>query len=178
MDANRSRTMLGRFDRVWNWVEAGVKVFLCLCLFLIMALTAIDVFARYVFSMPLRGAYEIVSLLLALSIFLALPLVVRTNEHIVVDVLSNLLRGIAARIHAAFVRVLEAAVAFFIASRLWDQAVLMASAGQVTGFLEWPLAPLAYALSFLTAVAGIIATAEAVRAVFLAPTPRTTEGWE
>ena len=179
MAEDRPPVLVGRFDRIWDRAEAGVKALLCLCIFLIMALTAIDVFARYVFSTPLRGAYEIVSLLLALSIFLALPLVVRSNEHIVIDILSNALRGGAARVHAIVVRVLEAGVAFFIATRLWDQAVLMSGAGQVTGFLEWPLAPLAYALPVLTGLAGIVATFEAIRAIYVRQVPPTvTESWE
>lgn len=156
---------LAGFDRVWRWADAGMKALLCACIFLIMALTAIDVFARYVFSAPLRGAYEIVSLLLALSIFLALPMVVRANEQVVIDIVPNLLRGAAARIHGTAVRIIEAGVAFFVAHRLWEQAVLMADAGQMTGFLEWPLAPLAYALAVLTGLAGIAATGEAARAI-------------
>ena len=141
-----------------------LKAALALSVFLIMGLTAVDVFARYVFSAPLKGAYEIVSILMALAIFLALPLVGRNNEHIGVDLAQGMLRGRAERIHWGVVRLIEAVVIAVIATRLWALADLMAHAGQITGFLEWPLAPLAYVMAVLAAVAALVTAGEAMRA--------------
>jgi TRAP-type C4-dicarboxylate transport system permease small subunit len=138
-----------------------VRWTLALCIFFIMALTTVDVFARYVFSAPLKGAYEIVSMLMALAIFLALPLVARHNEHIGVDLIQGKLGARAERIHWPVVRLVEAVVIAAIAARLWTLATLMLEAGQVTGFLEWPLAPLAFVLSALAAVTALITVAEA-----------------
>jgi len=42
---------------------------------LIVVLTFFDVFARYVFSAPIKGSLEIIQYSMALSIFAALPLV-------------------------------------------------------------------------------------------------------
>ena len=40
-----------------------------------MLLTVVDVVARYVFSRPLRGAFEVTELMLLVLIFAGLPLV-------------------------------------------------------------------------------------------------------
>jgi TRAP-type C4-dicarboxylate transport system permease small subunit len=150
-------------------VALVVRLALALCIFLIMALTTVDVFARYVFSAPLKGAYEIVSMLMALAIFLALPLVARHNEHIGVDLIQAKLGARAERIHWPVVRLIEAAVIAAIAVRLWTLATLMLEAGQVTGFLEWPLAPLAFVLSVLAAVTALVTAAEALQPPRRAP---------
>jgi TRAP-type transport system small permease protein len=148
-----------------------LKAGLALSVFLIMGLTAVDVFARYLFSAPLDGAYEMVSILMALTIFLALPLVGRHNEHIGVDLAQGMLRGRFVRIHWAVMRFIEAAVIVVIATRLWVLADLMRHAGQVTGFLEWPLAPLAYVMSVLAVVAAVVTALEATRPPRLPPEP-------
>ena len=56
-----------------------------------MLLTVVDVVARYVFNRPLRGAFEVTELLLAVLIFAGLPLVSHANEHVTMDFIDRLL---------------------------------------------------------------------------------------
>ena len=56
-----------------------------------MLLTVTDVVARYVFSRPLRGAFEITELMLLVLIFAGLPLVSFADEHAVMDFIDRLL---------------------------------------------------------------------------------------
>jgi TRAP-type C4-dicarboxylate transport system permease small subunit len=137
-------------------LETVLRALLCATVFAMMAITAIDVVSRYVFSAPLRGAFEIVTLLLASSVFLALPLVTRANEHIAVDLLQPLLRGRVGRLQRFAVLAIGAGVVGVVAVQLWRHAGLMAAAGQITGFLEWPLAPLAYLASALCGVTVVV----------------------
>jgi TRAP-type transport system small permease protein len=53
-----------------------------------MLLTVADVVLRAVSNQPIRGAFEIVELLLACSFFVALPAVFLRDEHLVVDVID------------------------------------------------------------------------------------------
>lgn len=53
-----------------------------------MLLTVADVVLRAVSNRPIRGAFELVELLLACSFFLALPAVFLRDEHLVVDVVD------------------------------------------------------------------------------------------
>jgi TRAP-type C4-dicarboxylate transport system permease small subunit len=58
---------------------------------LIVALTFVDVFARYLISAPIRGSVEIIQYAMALTIFAALPLVTRDREHVTVSLIDGLL---------------------------------------------------------------------------------------
>jgi hypothetical protein len=58
-----------------------------------MLLTFTDVVARYVFSRPLRGAFEVTELMLLVLIFAGLPLVSFTDEHAVMDFIDRCARG-------------------------------------------------------------------------------------
>ncbi len=55
-----------------------------------MLLTVADVLLRAASNLPIRGAFEIVELLLACSFFLALPAVFLRDEHLLVDVVDPL----------------------------------------------------------------------------------------
>src|SRR5688572_22520035 len=62
-------------------------------LFAMMAVTAIDVFGRYLFNSPLQGGYEFTQLLMVSLIFAALPSVTRRGEHITVGLFEKAFTG-------------------------------------------------------------------------------------
>ena len=55
----------------------------------ITGLTTVDVVGRYLFNRPVRGAFELTEVLMALLIFAALPLVSLRQEHVAVDLLDS-----------------------------------------------------------------------------------------
>jgi TRAP-type C4-dicarboxylate transport system permease small subunit len=54
-----------------------------------MLLTVADVVLRGFFNRPIHGTYELVELLLACAVFLALPAAFLRDEHIVVDLVDH-----------------------------------------------------------------------------------------
>lgn len=66
------------FERVLAGTAAAV-------MFLMMALTLVDVVGRDLFSAPLPGGFEVTELLLAVIIFLGLPMVTAGASHVDVD---------------------------------------------------------------------------------------------
>src|SRR5690625_2491730 len=58
-------------------------------IFLLMILTAADVFSRSVFNSPITGTYELSGLMLAVIIFFSLGSVQMENAHLEIDVLTN-----------------------------------------------------------------------------------------
>jgi TRAP-type C4-dicarboxylate transport system permease small subunit len=116
-------------------------------LFAMMAITAVDVIGRYVFSKPVYGGYEIVQFMMALVVFCSLPIATRHDSHLTVSVLTGQLRGGAAHAHRLFVLSFSLAGAMVIAWRTWVQADILVSSKQISGLLEWPLGPLAYAMA-------------------------------
>ena len=56
-----------------------------------VVVTCIDVVGRYFFSAPLLGAHEIITLAMGIMIYLGMPLVTASREHLIVDLASGLL---------------------------------------------------------------------------------------
>ena len=84
----------------------GVTANLLLCTMVIV--TCIDVVGRYFLSAPLLGAHELITLAMGVMIFLGLPLVTDTGEHLTVDLASNYLGPIGSRFQQIIVNTMGA----------------------------------------------------------------------
>jgi TRAP-type C4-dicarboxylate transport system permease small subunit len=115
-------------------------------LFGMMAVTAIDVFGRYLFNAPLQGGYELTQLLMLSLVFAALPLVTRRTEHIAFTVVAG---------------------SAYLSWRLYVLGGRFILFGDTTATARIPTAPFAYAGAAalaLCAVAGILLAIEALTA--------------
>ena len=74
----------GRTVRLAESVLGGIVAVLLMAMMLI---TVVDVVGRYAVKQPVPGAYELIELMLAILIFMALPLVCLKDENITVTVL-------------------------------------------------------------------------------------------
>jgi len=61
----------------------------CVALFLMMALTVVDVVGRYAFNSPILGAFEITSFLVSILVFSFLGYAQSQKSHVTVDLLVN-----------------------------------------------------------------------------------------
>lgn len=138
--------MLASLDRV-------LERALALLLFAMMAITAVDVIGRYLFSAPIYGGYEIVQFMMALMVFCSLPITTRHEGHLSVSLLAGRLRGRAARAHRVIVLLVSLAGVIVIAWRVSVQGGILAGSKQISGLLEWPLAPIAYAMAVFAWIA-------------------------
>lgn len=158
----------GRLDRILGYVSA-------IPLALIVALTFADVFARYFFARPIPGAAEMIQFSMAITIFAALPLVTRAGGHITVDFFSYALSP-GKRVYLQIPCELFSGTALALISwRLWTQAVEHAHNDTTTLVLRLPLAPLAYLMAGLAALAFVavgLRVFVALRTAFA--TPETT----
>lgn len=80
-------------DRTDRWIGRASGAFaLGASVFLIamMAITVADVALRHTLAMPIFGTLDLVELLLVSSIFLAIPATFLRREHIVVDVVDQI----------------------------------------------------------------------------------------
>src|SRR5207249_10314318 len=87
-----------------------------------MLLTFVDVVARYVFSRPVRGAFEVTELMLLVLIFAGLPLVSYADEHALMDFIDRLLGARLQRRLERAVQALCAAVMGLLAWLVWLKA--------------------------------------------------------
>ena len=120
---------------------AGISAAL---LFAMMGVTVVDVIGRYFFDAPLPGATELTELLLVGVIFTALPAVCLDDGHVTVDLLTEKLAPWTKPIRVFLVRIVTIGALGVIGWRLWIQGARLSSYGEVSVYLRWPVAPVAY----------------------------------
>jgi TRAP-type transport system small permease protein len=123
------------------------------CLVMV-ALTFADVFARYLFSAPVRGSLEVIEFCMALTIFTALPLVTRHKGHVTVGLFAGG-TGALQRWRHMFCDLLSLVALALLAWRLWSYAAESAAGGTRTMVLRLPEAPLVQAMSLLCVASAI-----------------------
>jgi len=64
---------------VLDWAAASL-------MFLLMAMTCVDVAGRYFFNRPLPGGLELTEITMVLLVFAGLPIVTTAREHVTVDI--------------------------------------------------------------------------------------------
>lgn len=125
-------------------------------LVLMMLVTVVDVAGRYLLNAPLPGAFEMTQFLMAAIVYAGLPRVSQKDGHITIDLLDSVTpRGLRPLRDLAIHAVCLAAFGV-LAWRLWLLAGEAAEWGDITQYLRWPLAPIIWFGSGLSAVAAVI----------------------
>jgi TRAP-type transport system small permease protein len=144
-------------EQAWKRrVEALLGVAASIILLAMMALTTVDVVARYVFNRPLRGAFEVTELLLLVLIFAGLPLVSFTNEHAVMDFIDRVLGRRALRGLEGGVELVNAVLMFGLAWLVWGKADRIWAYRDATDVLRILYGPFVYFMALALALAAII----------------------
>lgn len=107
-------------------------------MFLMMAITFLDVVGRY-FMRPIFGAPEMIQFLLAFTIFAAMGLASASRDHITVDMFAGWLSRSFGRAYDLFLQVVSLLGFCMIAWQLGRLAVEAQVRNSVTIVLEWPL---------------------------------------
>lgn len=114
---------------------------------LIAIATLCDVVARKVFNSGFTFTVEMTEMAMALIVFLGVGLVTHQRGHIVVDVMTLRLSE-RARVWLGLVtNVLSLGFVLLMVWRLWLQAAFIASKGDTTPILNFPLWPIAYLIA-------------------------------
>lgn len=122
-------------------------------LFLLMLVTFADVMGRYLFSLPLPGAFELTQILMAVLIFSGLPLVCAHEVNIRVDIVHGQLSERSRRMLDVFNHLAGTAALAALAWRLWVKAGATLAAGDLSMYLGLPMYPVCYLMFALTALA-------------------------
>jgi len=124
-------------------------------MFVLMALTGVDVVGRYVFNRPVLGTDEIVAYGMAVIIFGGLPLATLRGEQITADFAAGWLRNVARGLFFRFSNLFAAAALGFLAWRLLILAGKQLDKGDGSTLLQLPYAPLGYFMCLMAAVSAI-----------------------
>ncbi len=125
-------------------------------LFAMMLLTVVDVVARYVFSRPLRGAFELTELMLLVLIFAGLPLVSFADEHAVMDFIDRLLGPRGQGWLERGVQLVNAAFMFLLTWLVWRKADRIWAYRDATDVLRIVYGPFVYFMAVTLALACVI----------------------
>lgn len=142
--------------RFFHWLHRLLAGIVAAVLFFMMALTFVDVFARYLFSAPVPGGFELIEFSMAVLVFSALPLVTRDDGHIVVSMFDGVFRHRLGWFRRLIVLGVSMFIVGMISDRMWVQGNLLREGQHVTGFLEWPVFPIAYIMSGFSALTVLI----------------------
>ncbi len=134
----------------------GLRLLIALTAFSMMALIFVDVFLRYLFNAPLAGAFEVAQFLLAILVFLSLPIVVWADENISVALFTGWFRGRASHVLTSLIMLVNIAGLCLMGALIFRQYGSLQRSQQVTGYLEWPIAPLTLMMVALVALAVMI----------------------
>jgi TRAP-type C4-dicarboxylate transport system permease small subunit len=137
-------------------VEVLLGVVASVILLAMMLLTFVDVVARYIFSRPVRGAFEITELMLLVLIFAGLPLVSFTDEHALMDFIDRVLPSGTQRALEGLVQGVCAAIMFLLAWQVWIKADRIWAYRDATDVLRIVYGPFVYFMAVSIGLAGLI----------------------
>lgn len=150
-------------DAGWMvWLERAVGILPAAILFGMMLLTFVNVFMRYVFRQPISGAFELMSYMLGMMVFLALILVAARSDHVRIGVLDGFLPLWFRRARAVVVNLIMAAVCVGLGWRFWLYGDRLMSWGEKTQMYGLPTGPLAKLMSVSIFICAVLFVALAV----------------
>lgn len=135
-------------------------------LFVVMIMTAVDVFGRYFFNQPLTFAFEMTGVLVAVMVFITLPSVTLRQEHISVGLFEHFYIGRLAALRLFLVSTTVAVSFAFLAWRMFLLAIRFYNYSDVTDSLKmplWPVVTLGGIGISLAALAGAALAVDAIR---------------
>lgn len=124
-------------------------------IFLLVAITCVDVVGRYLFSSPIKGALELTEVLLCLSIFSALPGLCLRRGHITVDLIDSAVRARTRAILIVVIDVVCAGALLVVSYRMYLYSMKLYDYGDQTLVLHIPLYPLNLLIAVMTLFAAL-----------------------
>jgi TRAP-type transport system small permease protein len=159
MDNNRALTLLDRL-RVAQLRLASVA------LVIMMGVTLVDVFMRYVFNSPVRGAYELVEAMLVIFVFHGMSTAFLQRRNIVIDLIDSFAHRMVVSVLIRISDVLTIITIILFAYAMIKPAVQSFNYGEVKMELQvpiwymWAAALLGMAGAILCALGRLMAPAD------------------
>ena len=167
-------SLMSSYLNPWQWLRASAAS----ATFLMMAVSVVDVVGRKFADKPLRGAVEIIEMLMLLTVFLAWPLVTRNRAHITLDLVDQLMpkkiQVLRERLGELAGGILLLGAAFLAYSRAGQAMKEM----ETTTLLEIKLGPLYFLVMGLFILTGGIHLVQVFRAFHESDNDRDVAGRE
>ncbi len=146
-----------------HWTLSALRWLVSILLFLMMAITFLDVLGRYLLNAPIFGAAEMIQFLLAGTVFSGLILVSHSNGHIAVELFSPRIHARIPRLHDLIVVLFSCAGLLVIAFEFARIALHALEIDKRTIVLEWPIALVAVPATLFCLIAAAVQATWLVR---------------
>lgn len=135
-----------------------------------MLVTCADIVAR-AFGHPLKGSYDMVSLLSLITLSCALPYTTAVKGHVAVEFFFNKLPPPARVVVDSIMRVLMIALLGFLCVQGVRYGLSLRESGEVTLTLGWPLYWASFVIAFACGVSALVVLEHLLRPgkVFMSP---------
>ena len=162
--ANVSGETQRQASTAWRTLEKALGLGVAGILTAMMILTGADVVARYALNAPIKGAFEMIEILLVCLVFLAMPLAMFSNAHVEVE-LWEPKSTLGNRIRIVLGRTAEFLVFGCLAWQLAEHAERLARYGSVSNSLNIPLNIIAWVAATACAIGAAIALSQIVKSL-------------
>ncbi len=156
MSNDNSNTQAGAWNLFLNFLHRLIQPLVSISLFFMMVLTFADVIGRYIFNSPIVGALELTEFSMAMVIFFGLVLLTSDEGHVTVDLLDSFIPDKVKAIQKAIINLINLVIMAVISWQLWLKALDAKEYGDMTQYLELPLAPLFHFMSIMAGLSGLI----------------------
>lgn len=159
-----AREREGAIRSLLRRMVTALETISCAVIFIMMVLTFIDVIGRYAFHKPIFGGTEIISALLALTIFSGLGVINARDDHITVELFEYKFRRILSPVvYEIAIQAFSVAAMALVATVLFEHAWESYRVGKLTEVLEMPT----YFISGTVAIFAVISLVAQVAGVSL-----------
>lgn len=155
--------MAGRDWHGVHWINLFLEGVAGAMLFVLMAMTCIDVAGRYLLNQPLDGATELTRLLMAVIVFAVLPVVSWREQHVSVDLLDNVFPKPLVGWRQGLLSLICSLAMAGLCYRIWALAWRAQEYGDVTEYLRIPLFPVILFISLLCGLTAVVLLANVLR---------------
>lgn len=123
----------------------------------------LEVFSRLTPYQSVNGLFEIISVLLCVTVFASIPFITLDRSHISINAIDHILPKKCIRVLNIIASALGSIVFFIISIALWNDGVRAIEWNTVTNVLEIPVGPLILLLSLSTAVTTLVYVSQLLR---------------
>ncbi|MGB3388570.1 MAG: TRAP transporter small permease [Pseudaminobacter sp.] len=156
--------MANAFRWVTGRAETALLLIASLALFALMLLTFLDVSLRSFLNASIQPATELTRILMAITVFSALPTLMGRGDAIAIDLLDPLFRRLRIdRLQRGLVDIFCGVLLFWPARRLWALVGRAYDHGEVTEFLQVPQHLVLGFIAAAVAVTGLVTVARGLR---------------
>lgn len=164
--AGQTPALLLRIDRLLGLLAGGLAVLGGVAVAVLVAVTVVAVFWRYVLHRPIFGVEDISSMALAVAVAGAVAWGARQGSNVSVDVFSFAVGRRTTRVTDLIARVLGAGVVALAAWALYKSGSCGRPCGAVTNNLGIPHLPFYYLLSVTMGFYALLLLLQAVTGLF------------